>query len=148
MRRKLFLALGLMVVLLSSSALAGWTQPFPVSVDLEERFAAGDMATARYAKDSLAFIGCGIRSFDDGEGGNFSFGFCQAGDAAGVTAACFTEDPDMLKVMAATSDFSFIFFGWAGEGDDATCTRVGRSTQSFYLPKGMKANKGTPVDDD
>jgi hypothetical protein len=149
MRSKPFLALGLMVLVLSPPALAGYTQPAAVTVDLEQNIAAGDMATARYAKGQVAFIGCGLRSFEDGEGGTITFGFCQASDANGVAAACFTENPELLKVMAASDDFSWISFGWVGDDDeDGTCTRIGSSTQSFYLPKGLKPNKGTPVDDD
>ena len=41
----------------------------------------------------------------------------------------------MLDAISGSSDFSFLTFSWEGEEDDATCIRIGFSTQSFYLPK-------------
>ena len=40
--------------------------------------------------------------------------------------------PELVITMAATADFSFITFNW-DENDE--CTRIGFSTQSFYLPE-------------
>lgn len=93
-----------------------------------------DMVTARFSDNDVEFIGCGIRTFDDGAGGTFTFGFCQATDSAGVNGFCQSTNTDLLLAMAATADFSFITFGWDAVGD---CTRIGFSTQSFYLPDGL-----------
>ena len=80
------------------------------------------MITARFAPDNLTYIGCGTRAIDDGAGGVFGFGFCQAQNAAGVQFTCFTENAGLLNDMHATSDFSFITFAWDVDGN---CTRVG-----------------------
>jgi hypothetical protein len=144
MRQKLLV---LALVVSSSTALAGFTQPAPVAVDGADQLASGDMATSRYTKGQT-FIGCGVRSVVTPTG-VVSFGFCQARDAEGDEIICFTENAELLNVMRATSAFAFIVFAWTeGEEGEAECTRIGFSTQSFYLPKGLDANKGTPVDDD
>jgi hypothetical protein len=147
MRKTLSFSMLVALVLASSAALAGFTQPAPVAVDLTERLATGDMATSRYTKGQT-FIGCGVRTVVTA-GGVVTFGFCQAGDAEGDEITCFTENAELLDVMKATGDFSFIVFAWTeDEEGGAECTRIGFSTQSFYLPKGLKANKGTPVDEE
>ena len=75
------------------------------------------------------------RTFDDGMGGSFVFGFCQAEDAEGNNITCFTDNPVLIDAMRSTSDFAFITFNWRDDGlGGAECIRVGHSTQSFYLP--------------
>lgn len=119
----------------SSVAVAGYVQPFNVEVLLNpdgSGSAMGDMASARFADNDAELIGCGIRVVDTGVGDTFRFGFCQATSAAGVRAMCQTQRPDLVDAMKATADYSFITFGWNADGE---CTRVGYSTQSFYLPQ-------------
>jgi len=124
------------LTLLAGVAFAGLKQPAPVEVDLVNMFAFGDQVSARNAKDDVSFIGCGIRVFDDGVFPPFAFGFCQAGDSEENQIVCFTESPNLLNAMGAENDFSFITFSWQDDGfGGAECTRVGFSTQSFYLPK-------------
>lgn len=131
---------GLGAALLASAAIAGYTQPAVVDVDLTAGLATGDMLTARAAEDPDVFIGCGTRRIEDGVGGVFSFGFCQAEDAAAETVTCFTENPDLLDVIHASSDRSFILFSFVDDGAGGfTCTRIGFSNQSFYLEK-LKGN--------
>ena len=126
------------LVLLSSMVFAGLVQPAPVMVTVNtdlSGFAQGDMATARFSASDLEMIGCGIRAIDDGAGGVFDFGFCQAimddGSAEGLSVFCSTQRSDLLDTMKSTSDFSFVTFAWNAAGE---CTRVGFSTQSFYIP--------------
>ena len=122
------------LTLMAAVASAGLKQPAPVTVDLVNMTALGDQVTARIAKDDVSFIGCGIRVFDDGVN-SFSFGFCQAGDSEENQITCFTENPNLLQTMGANSDFAFITFDWRDDGfGGAECTRVGFSTQSFYMP--------------
>ncbi len=116
---------------LAGAAYAGFVQPAPVIVDLDSRSALGDQLTARVSANDVEFIGCGTRIIDDGMGGTFSFGFCQATDALGVNGFCSTTNPNLIDAMHATSAYAFIIFSW-NELDE--CTRVGFSTQSFYLP--------------
>ena len=122
------------LALFSSLAAAGFLQPAPVIVTPNgdgSGIAFGDMVSARFAPDTISLIGCGTRTVDDGAGGVFHFGFCQATDAAGVQGFCSTDRADLLEAMHATGDFSFITFAWDVDG---FCTRIGTSTQSFYIP--------------
>lgn len=122
----------LCVSLFASVAQAGQYQPRPVDVDPATLFAEGDQWTARIAPNVTEYIGCGVRKFDDGAGGAIAFGFCQAEDAAGEIAFCNTDNEDLLDAIEAISAFSYITFGWNADGQ---CTRIGNSTQSFYLPE-------------
>ena len=122
----------LLIALLTAfagAAYAGLTQPAVVEVDLVGGFAQGDQVTARTAKEDNVFIGCGIRIFDNGV--PFTFGFCQAEDSDGDHIICVTQEPGLLEAMRSTSAYAFITFSW-DENDE--CTRIGFSTQSFYLP--------------
>lgn len=141
--KKILTLITALSVLLPALAFAGVTQPAPVVVDLDVNFASGDQWTARSSKNAVEFIGCGVTQYDDGAGGVFSVGFCQAGDADGVTVACFSQSTELLATMRATSAFAFISFSWNPDGD---CTRLRYSTQSFYLPR--FTSKGEPGEDD
>lgn len=130
------------LALVTSGVYAGFTQPAPVVVDLDNGFAQGDQVTARATKNDVDFIGCGIRVFDDGIFPTFDFGFCQAQDSDEVQVTCFTQNANLLEAMHATSDYAFITFSWVDDGFGGfECTRIGFSTQSFYLPKGTKGNE-------
>lgn len=125
-------ALALGLALVAPSAHAGLAQPAPVMLDLVNRSATGDMVTARFSANAFEFIGCGVRAVLLSDGSVFRFGFCQAGIAEDVTFTCFTENPALVDRMTDGNDFSFITFGWNADGE---CTRVGFSTQSFYVPE-------------
>ena len=119
------------LTLMAGVAYAGLVTPAVVVVDLEFMTAQGDQWTARRSKNDVEFIGCGIRVIDDTMGGTFSFGFCQAADSDDVQVFCSTQNADLLDAMKATSAFAFITFSFDENGE---CTRIGFSTQSFYLP--------------
>jgi hypothetical protein len=134
MRTRQLLAIGALV-LGSSVAMAGLVNEFPVAVTLNpdgSGTAAGNMATARFSKDIVQYIGCGIRRFDDGVGGVLVFGFCQASTATGVVGFCESENPALLASVGDQDDYSFITFSWNADGE---CLSIGNSTQSFYIPK-------------
>ena len=122
---------------MAGAAYAGLIQPAPVTIDLDNRIASGDMLTARVSKNDFELIGCGIRQIDNGVNPPFSFGFCQATDSDEQIAFCSTLNDNLLDVMKASSAYSFVTFSW-NENDE--CTRIGFSTQSFYLPN-KKADK-------
>ena len=122
------------LLLIAGGAYAGFSQPAEVIVDLDNMFAQGDQHAARTAKDDVSFIGCGIRNLDDGVN-LFAFGFCQAGDSEENGVTCFTQNPNLLQTLGAMNDMSFVTFNWRDDGaGGAECTRIGFSTQSFYLP--------------
>lgn len=132
------IAIGLGIALAATAAYAGLTQPAPVVVDTVNRLATGDQVTARYSKNNVEFIGCGMRKVATGAGtAVFNFGFCQATDAAGVNILCNTDNPELLDAIASSGDFGFITFSW---DEDLICTRIGFSNQSFYLPKKLDSN--------
>ncbi|HEY0659887.1 MAG TPA: hypothetical protein VGD21_00975 [Lysobacter sp.] len=114
--------------------MAGLVQPAVVEVTTNadgSGNAFGNMVTARFADNDVEFIGCGIRFFDDGAGGTFELGFCQAANSADEAGFCQTTRPDLLEAMKATGDYSFITFAWNPDGE---CRAIGFSTQSFYIP--------------
>lgn len=120
-----------------TAAYAGFTQPAPVMVDMVNMTAQGDMITARNDKDDDVFIGCGMRLVEGASGDVFELGFCQAEDDEGDNVTCFTQNRDLLEALRAQNDSSFITFRWSDDGTgNLTCTRIGFSTQSFYLEKG------------
>ena len=125
--------------LLSSSVYAGLSQPAEVVVDLDNRIASGDMITARDSDSDFTMIGCGIRKISISPTETISFGFCQAnsGETEDGSFTCFTQNADILAAIDAISDYSFITFSW---DEDEECSRIGNSTQSFYLPE-LKTKK-------
>ncbi len=127
--KKFFIVL---MAMLPLSLFAGYTQPQSVVIDDVNRLATGDMVTARFADNDLEFIGCGIRKIASG-GAVISFGFCQAREGAegSESVICQTQDEALLNGIYAISDYSFITFSW---NEDGECTRIGNSTQSFYIP--------------
>jgi hypothetical protein len=78
----------------------------------------------------VEFIGCGIRLITAGTD-TFEFGFCQAADSDDVNIFCSTQNADLLVAISSTSAFAFVAFAFDENGE---CTRIGFSTQSFYLP--------------
>lgn len=144
----------------SSLALAGYVQPAPVGITIDSFggvFVGGDMLTARDddTRDESAgdddsnddvFIGCGTRTFDDGAGGSFRTMFCQArglqldpntGEPLDpevvVRAFCSTDNPAVIAGFTGVNDSSYLTFSY--NESDQICTRIGVSSQSFYLPK-------------
>ena len=135
----------LALVFSSSMVLAGFVQPAPVDIIINDDgsgAAQGDMVTVRFSENDVETIGCGFRSFDDGLGNAFEFGFCQAtlddGSAEGLGVFCSTMNSNLLDAMKAGNDYSFITFGWNADGE---CIRIGYSTQSFYIPEGKVKDK-------
>jgi hypothetical protein len=133
MQMKRLIAIGALV-LGSSAAMAGLVNEFPVAVTLNpdgSGSAAGSMSTARFSKNNVEYIGCGVRRVEDGVGGVFLFGFCQASTADAVLGFCDTENPALIASIGDQDDFSFITFSWNAAGQ---CRSIGNSTQSFYIP--------------
>jgi len=136
------LLISIAFLILSSNVYAGAVRPFEVEIDFVNKIADGDMASARFSDSNFAYIGCGIRKISLSPAETISFGFCQAnnGESEDSGVLCTTQNPEILSAIDAVSDFSFVTFSW---NDDNECTRIGNSTQSFYLPnfKLKKAKK-------
>lgn len=131
------------LLLAGAAAHAGLVQPAIVEVDLDNRFAAGDTASARFADDDVSFIGCGTRHLlnPGSPDGVFDFGFCQGADADGDQFTCFSDDPGLVARMSNGDAIGFITFSW---DEDGNCTRVGFSKQSFYLPEFTEGDGAFP----
>ena len=132
MRMKQVIPVGMLIF--GSSAMAGLVQPSAVEVTLFSGGggrATGDMVAARYSKNTVEFLGCGVRNIYTVDGSAVRFGFCQAMTADSVNGICSTEDPFLIEALASISDYSFITFTWNAAG---FCTAIGNSTQSFHLP--------------
>lgn len=132
MRMRQVTAIGALA-LASSAALAGLVTITPVSVTLNpdaSGSALGSMSAARFSKNDVEYIGCGVRRIESG-GGTVVFGFCQASTPAGVVGFCNTENPALIASIGDQDDFSFITFSWDATG---VCRSIGNSTQSFYIP--------------
>lgn len=164
MKLKVTVVLAL-IAFASSLVLAGYVQPAPVTIIIGDNgsvFAGGDMLAARDddtrdtgpddddSNDDV-FIGCGTRTFDDGAGGSFQTMFCQARGLQAdpitgepldpevvVRAFCSTDNPAVIAGFSGVSTYSYLTFSY--NESDARCTRIGVSSQSFYLPK-TKGNK-------
>lgn len=143
------------ITLASPLAFAGYAQPAPVQITVNEDLsgsASGDLLTARTSKAKIedpetgkkyepTSIGCGIKAFAPEYFGTTEvvwYGFCQATNDEGDYVNCFTENGDLLDAMKAVADRSYLRFDWNA---DAECTRIDVSTQSFYLEDGLKGNK-------
>lgn len=133
--RKILIAM--VILLFSPLVFGGVATDFPVEVDLDNKFAAGNMVSARFSDNDVELIGCGVRYFDDGAGGTFAFGFCQATNAAEESLFCSTTNLDLVAAIRSIADFSFISFS---SDDIDECTRIGNSTQSFYIPEILGAD--------
>jgi hypothetical protein len=133
MRMKQVLTVGVLAMS-STIAMAGRVQQAPVTVTVNadgSGNAAGSMATARASASDVEFIGCGVRATDNSAGSANVWAFCQATDAAGIQAYCFTYNRELLDIIKNVADYSFVTFTWNA---DTTCRFIGVSTQSFYIP--------------
>lgn len=127
-------------LLFSVTLYAGYFQPQSVTIDIDpvsgSGIASGDMISARFSENDFEFIGCGQRAFDDGAGGAYYWGFCQAQIEEATSVTCFTENSGLLDGIDSIADSSYITFSWTDDGEgNLSCYRIGTSTQSFYLKK-------------
>ena len=118
--------------LISATAMAGKSQPAPVTIDLVNRVASGDMVAARFSSNEEELIGCGVRYYEDA-GGAITYAFCQARLDASETGLilCSTFNTELIEAIQSISAFSFVTFSW---NEDNECTRIGNSSQSMYIP--------------
>jgi hypothetical protein len=119
------------LMLASGATLAGLESSDPVSVDAEARTAEGDMGAARYSRNDVEYIGCGVEHTDLGGGDTFVFGFCEARDSLGQTAVCTTVRREIIEAISAISDTSRIRFIW---NEFFECAQIRIETSSQYLP--------------
>ena len=128
-------------LILAANASGGASSSVPVEITIDPDngwfYAQGSMGTARWSDNDVELIGCGVKKFS-----GYEWGFCQARDATDYYVSCRTEDPQILEALSVINDTSFIQFNWEpgvdpDTGDpiyeSGTCTRIGVSSQSFYI---------------
>jgi hypothetical protein len=55
---------------------------------------------------------------------------CDAWDAKGNFAFCFTSDPTMVAIARSLNSASYIDFGWDAKSN---CTHIDVQSASFYI---------------
>lgn len=115
--------------------------------------ASGHMWSARSSGNDVEYIGCSYKAMElpDGTDGVYVYkwGFCKAQDVNEVSVICWTENPELLDAMQATSPFAWVRFGFTEPDHNIAwregvrrCFRFDYSTQSFQLPEfTTKGNK-------
>jgi len=151
------------MLLVSSIVFAGESYIHDPAVTIEffedeSGWASGQMWSARSSKNDVELIGCSYKAMEvpDGTGGIFVYkwGFCQAQDVNEVRVACFSDNPELLDAMQATTAFAWVAFVFTKLDPDffyhpelrpegaRRCTRLDYSTQSIHLPEfTTKGNK-------
>ena len=122
-----------LIPIMMSTAYSGDVVDVPVFIDFEERFAEGNMLTARYSRNHDEQIGCGMRTFSATPDGlpAFTFGFCQARLSDSETVICYAFDnPELTQQIQSLASNSYVTFRWDEFND---CTYIGSSTQSQYI---------------
>lgn len=98
--------------------------------------ASGSLSTARFSDSTVESIGCEVHA-----SGTTSTGFCEAVDAAGNTANCYTDAPEMIVAMRGINEYSYLRFEWNGGGQ---CTGITTGAGSRYLPDTRDLGLGAP----
>lgn len=125
------------LVLSSFAAAAGTTEAFRVQMltfNDGSGTAVGDLRTARRSSNALERIGCTMVTTETKVGDPTSVrhaGTCQARDAAGQTATCFTRNPRLLDSMQAATSYGFVRFDWRVDG---SCKSITYTHSSTLLP--------------
>lgn len=117
----------LFLVLLAVSLIAVSSFAAPrgsVVVNPANKYASGSLGGARGSGEENQYFGCSLSSA--------GYAFCSARDSNGVSAACFTTDPNMMQVIGSIKDDSFVYFTWAASG---VCLFVNVGNASYNRPK-------------
>jgi hypothetical protein len=117
------------LVALTASAAAGRKDNWPVVVDLINKNAYGSLASARNSPDTVQNIGCSVFYDTVNRRNQVS---CTATNAAGTTAQCGSQDPNLVQVGTAIGSDSFVQFRWDAAG---ACTTIFVSNSSTLGPK-------------
>ena len=116
------------VVGLTQTVSAGRKDRWPVVVDNANKVAYGSLGDARNSADTVQSIGCSVFYDTANQRNQVS---CSATDAAGVSAQCASQDPNLVQIGAAISSNSFVQFRWDATG---ACTTVFVMKSSSLTP--------------
>ncbi|MBN2369010.1 MAG: hypothetical protein JXO72_00815 [Vicinamibacteria bacterium] len=105
MKKGTFLMLVVAMVVGPVAAWAGRNGRVYVHVDLARRFALGSIQDARVSADDMQYIGCGLNMEDD----QVEL-VCEAMNNVHDRLACRSDNPEIIKIGKAVSEFSYVFF--------------------------------------
>jgi len=123
------------MVLLSSLAFAGEFKIAPVTIDLDNQWAEGNLIAARFSKNPHERIGCAVgNGVKSPFGDNGAYAYCEAALRPKLKAFCASDDPSMIDTIASINIFSYVYFEWK----DDVCTHVTVATRSIHIPSALK----------
>ncbi len=105
------LALGLGVLAVAATSVAGTVVGGQVFIDTVNQTFSGALGSALHSADATQFIGCYTTGTSV---------LCQARNAAGTLVSCSTSTPAHIEAMKAMGDDSRIFVRYNG----GTCTSL------------------------
>lgn len=117
-----------LALLVTTSAWAGWTTSWPVTIKKTETYnsASGNLVTAALSRDVNQLIGCRVRANASG-----LYMTCEAEDDRGNWLVCNTSDPVAISSAASVTSHASLYFGV--ELGKSTCASVWPSTSSTNL---------------
>ena len=106
--------------LIAEPAFAGTKDTPPAFIDTALRRAGGTLGTSRNSVDNIQYVMC-YSVVQLYEGSVFTTATCGVRDSTGHVAVCWTDTPDMVRVIQSMSSDSLVSFDWDASG---SCTRV------------------------
>ena len=127
----LWTVVGLGLVGVGGSALAGGKNFDPVWINTSIRSAGGGLGDARNSSDSAQAIGCTVQGYS-GANSAYSVVVCYAQDVKRTMVSCYSSDATLRQTAAAINGDSYVTFNWDANG---LCTMIQTSNESTYSPK-------------
>lgn len=124
---KMKFAILAVTLLLVGTAQAGFKATYSTTVDTAGRTAYGDAMSARSAANPSSYIGCSVQGFSSGSGQ----AICEATNAAGVSAYCYSTNPTIVQAAASGGSSSYYYFQWDASSQ---CTYLYVTNVSVYGP--------------
>lgn len=126
MKRVMSLGLGLAVLGVSGTALAGYRGANPVYIDFTNRNASASLGGAHNSSDTTSYIEVVI------QGTSSETAIFFARNAANQFAYCFASSPAIISALKSVTDDSYISVSWDANN---TCTFVEVRASSYQPPK-------------
>jgi len=118
-----------LVAALAGTALAGtkvsWSH-VSVYKSSSSSYALGELSDTRATADTQQYIGCYVNAYQGS-----STMQCYARDTNGVSATCYSSDPELVRAAASVDHGSFMWFFWNSNGQ---CTHLEVVHGSEYTP--------------
>jgi hypothetical protein len=124
---KIKFAISAVILLFIGIAQAGGKLAYSTTVDTTGRLAYGDAMSARSAANPYSYIGCVLLGYSSGSGGMV----CEASDAAGVQAYCYSDNPGMVQAAASGGSNGYYLFQWDASSQ---CTYLAVENSSKFGP--------------